>query len=44
MKYHIETSEGLRIASFMNECDRDLFLDILRDDYSDCTFVDINEE
>ena len=37
MGYHVKNQQGTIIASFVNECDRDLFLDVVSDEY-DCAF------
>lgn len=35
MKYHIKLEDGSTLASFVNEHDRDVFLDVLDEDYPD---------
>lgn len=35
MRYHIKLEDGSTLASFVNEYDRDHFLDVLKDEYND---------
>lgn len=35
MEYHIKLEDGSTLASFVNEHDRNSFLDVLREDYDD---------
>ena len=41
MDYHIVNEAGDRIASFVNECDRDYCLDTLQEVFPDCTFTGV---
>ena len=43
MEYYVKNQQGNVIASFVNECDRDLFFDAVSDEYDDCEFVKFDD-
>ncbi|KKK85723.1 hypothetical protein LCGC14_2770410 [marine sediment metagenome] len=43
MEYYVKNQQGDKIASFVNECDRDLFFDGVSDRYDDCEFTKSDE-
>ena len=43
MMYHVKNEQGNIIASFVNEYDRDLFLDVVSDEFDDCEFTKSDE-
>ena len=43
MEYYVKNEQGSIIASFRNECDRDLFFDAVSEMYDDCKFFKSDE-
>lgn len=44
MEYHILNSSGTKLASFVNEYDRDVCLDAFEETFDDCEFIVENDE
>lgn len=44
MKYHIKLEDGTTVASFEEESDRDMCIDVFEQEYSDYIFIAVNGE